>query len=123
MRFLIDNALSPILADGLRRHGHDAIHVRDRDLQSADDELIFEHAEREDRTIVSDDTGFGTLLALRRSLKPSVVLFRRSIERRPAAQLRFLIANMPEIEAATAKGAIVVLEDARIRIRQLPIDG
>ena len=40
MRFLVDNPLSPILAEGLRAAGHQAIHVRDYELQAADDPEI-----------------------------------------------------------------------------------
>lgn len=85
MRFLIDNALSPIIADGLRQSGHDAIHVRNLGLAAADDTTIFEHAEREQRVIVSADTDFGTLLALRNSQRPSVILFRGATPRHPNA--------------------------------------
>ena len=64
MRFLIDNALSLLLAEGLGRSGHDAS-MSEYGLQEAEDDVIFDRAAREDRIIVSADTDFGTLLALR----------------------------------------------------------
>jgi len=122
MRFLIDNALSPIMADGLRQSGHDAIHVRDLGLAAADDAMIFERAERDQRVIVSADTDFGTLLALRNSQRPSVILFRGATPRHPHAQLKLLLANLAEITASIERGAVVVLEPQRIRVRELPIN-
>ena len=70
MRFLVDNAMSPVVAEILRQRGHDAVHVRDYALQAAADEEIFERAQHEDRIVVSADTDFGTLLTLRVQANP-----------------------------------------------------
>ena len=120
MKFFIDNALSPLIAERLRQAGHDAIHVREVGLASAPDPIIFDRAASEDRILVSADTDFGTLLAARQSAKPSFILFRRN-DHRPSSQYDTLIANLPELASDLEKGAVVVFEDARIRIRALPI--
>ncbi|MCB9610783.1 MAG: DUF5615 family PIN-like protein [Polyangiaceae bacterium] len=121
MRFLVDNALSPRLAEGLRAAGHDATHVRELGLQAATDETIFELAAFEDRVLVSEDTDFGTLLALRSTAKPSVVLFRHMPDRRAAALLSALLANLPTVAEELERGAIVVFDSRRLRLRRLPV--
>jgi len=108
VNFLVDSPLSPRVAEGLRASGHDAVHVLDYRMQAASDEAIFDRAALESRVIVSADTDFSTLLSLRESTSPSVILFRGESPKRAA-------------EAALRRGAIVVLERHRLRLRELPI--
>ncbi len=123
MRFLIDNALSPQIAVGLRRSGHDAVHVRAYGLQSESDHTIFERAVDEERIIVSADTDFSTILALRKTSSPSLILFRGAATRRPDRQVALLRANLPRLEKDLIDGAVISIDADRLRIRTLPLRG
>lgn len=121
MKFIIDNSLSPALSHKLQQAGHDSIHVRDYGLQKSDDETIFYRTAEEDRVLVSVDTDFGTILAMREASKPSVILFRRDSPHRPEAQGEALPANLPTIVDLLNHGSIVVFDEGRLRSRVLPL--
>jgi len=119
MKFLIDNALSPELAKLLEAATHDAVHVRDRNMEKASDEEIFETAASEGRIIVSADTDFGTILTFRQQRLPSVIIFRHPSPRRPEMQARLLLENLASFSEDLTQGAIVVLRQDRIRVKKL----
>jgi len=105
MKFLIDNALSPEVADLLQAAGHDAVHVRAWNLHEAEDSVVVQAALAEERVLVSADTDFGTLLTLGRRNLPSVILFRHGSPRRPDEQARLLLANLPALVDDLRRGA------------------
>ena len=122
MRFLIDNALSPVVASVLCAAGHDAVHIREYKMQSSPDDAVFARAAHESRILVSADTDFGTILALREELNPSVILLRRG-PKHPTIQAEHLLAVLPIVTDELQRGCIVVLDQGRIRVRRLPIGG
>lgn len=123
MKLLVDNALSPQIVPALRQAGHDAVHVREYGLQTADDAVILQRAENEMRVVVSADTDFGTLLALRQKPLPSVVLFRGPTSREPSRVATRLIAEVAAAKGSLEAGCILTIEPHRVRVRRLPIGG
>jgi predicted nuclease of predicted toxin-antitoxin system len=121
MRLLLDNNLSPRLAEVLSKAGWDAVHVAALGLRAAPDTVVMQTALDDDRVLVSADTDFGALLAATRASQPSVVLVRRVVGRRVQALSALLLANLPEVEDELRSGSVVVIGDDSIRVRRLPI--
>lgn len=121
MKFLIDNALSPGLAEELQSAGYTATHVRTQELQSASDETIFDFAAENDYVIVSADTDFSFILSSRNTASPSVILFRGRASRIPSVQARLLINNIPDFEEEITSGCVASIRQDRVRIRSLPL--
>jgi predicted nuclease of predicted toxin-antitoxin system len=123
VKFLIDNNLSPLLADALKAAGHDAVHLRDLGMQAATDHAVLEHARADERILVSADTDFGGLLARSGTSTPSVILIRRLAGRRAAEQAAIILANLDQVAEDLTAGAIVVLHEDSLRVRRLPMPG
>ena len=123
MKFLIEDNLSPLLAEGLKAAGHDAVHLRDLGMQAAPDPAVLQRAQVDERVLASADTDFGGLLSRSRATGPSVLLIRRLAGRRAAEQSAIILANLEQIAEDLTAGAVVVIGEDWIRIRRLPMPG
>jgi predicted nuclease of predicted toxin-antitoxin system len=120
MRFLADMGVSQQVVEWLRTKGHDAIHLRDEGLQRLPNGEIFQKAGREQRIVLTFDLDFGEILAASGGQIVSVILFRLRNTR-----TGFVIQRLEDVlnhsSADLSRGAIVIVEDGRHRVRSLPI--
>jgi predicted nuclease of predicted toxin-antitoxin system len=65
LKFLIDESVSPLVAERLAAAGHDATHVHAIGLTGASDIRILERSAAEDRVLVTLDTDFGASWRIR----------------------------------------------------------
>jgi predicted nuclease of predicted toxin-antitoxin system len=121
MKLLIDANLSPKILEPLRQAGYAVQHVADVRLLTASDEEIFDHAGRGGLVVVTADSDFPMLLAVRAAQAPSVVHLRRVAELRPEHVAALLLANIPSVAADLEGGAVVSLSPDRLSVRDLPI--
>ena len=120
LRFLADMGVSLRVLDWLRQEGHDAVHLRDEGLQRLPNGDIFDKANAEQRVILTFDLDFGEIVALAKDRRVSVVVFRLR-DTRTATVIGRLSTVLRESSDALARGAIIVVEDGRHRVRNLTI--
>ncbi|MGH8977691.1 MAG: DUF5615 family PIN-like protein [Acidimicrobiia bacterium] len=121
MRLLVDQNLALRVAELLRDAGHDAVHVRERGMQRAEDDEILRLAADEGRVIISEDTDCGALLAHSGATLPSFVLLRGADPLTADEHAALIEAALPRLAADLESGCIAVLMRYRIRVRPLPI--
>jgi predicted nuclease of predicted toxin-antitoxin system len=120
MKLLLDQGLPRSAAAILRERGWDAVHVGDIALAAANDQVLLTKASEQNRVLITLDADFHTLLALSGDSGPSVIRIR--IEGLRAEALADLIHNVVEqARSELADGAVVSVQERRIRVRKLPI--
>ena len=120
MRFLADMGISMKIVEWLRGKGYDVQHLREVGLQRLSDEDIFKKATSEQRIILTFDLDFEEIIALSGGKLVSVILFRLHNTRTPYV-LNRLACVLEESGESLKRGSIIIVEETRHRIRELPI--
>jgi predicted nuclease of predicted toxin-antitoxin system len=120
MRLVVDMNLSPDWVTVLTAAGHDAVHWSTVGNIRAADREIMAWARQEHRVVFTHDLDFGTILALTQEAGPSVLQVRTQ-DVAPAAIGEMVVGALSRFQRELEEGAIVVLDEARQRVRILPL--
>lgn len=118
MKFLADMGISPATVAWLKQQGHNAKHLAEEKLHKLSDHEIFDKADRENRIVLTTDLDFGEIAVSTTSAKISVIIFRQE-DRTPLSVNQHLKKVINTAKAELEKGAIIIVQEGRIRIRHL----
>jgi predicted nuclease of predicted toxin-antitoxin system len=121
VRFLGDMGVSPATIRALNEFQHDAVHVRQLGMARASDASILAKAREDGRIVLTFDLDFGEIMAAGGANGPSVIIFRLHDQSSASVTPR-LMKVLAACENKLLAGAIIVVEDQRFRVRQLPIN-
>jgi predicted nuclease of predicted toxin-antitoxin system len=120
LKILVDMNLSPIWVQALEDQGWPSLHWSSAGAASAPDAEIMAWARERDYVVFTHDLDFGTTLAHTRAHGPSVLQIRAQ-DILPNHLESLVCAALREHEADLERGAIVVVDENRTRVRILPI--
>ncbi|MCL2711641.1 MAG: DUF5615 family PIN-like protein [Planctomycetaceae bacterium] len=120
MKFLLDMNLSPRLTTVFRESGYESVHWTDVGSSTACDRDIVRWASENGWIIITNDLDFGAILALEGLRLPSVIQIRR-LGLFPDAVFPILDRVIQQFAAELESGAIVVIDEKRMRVRLLPL--
>lgn len=120
MKFLIDMNLSPRWCGILQAEGWDSVHWSQVGNASASDHEVMRRALAQQRIVLTHDLDYGAMLAATQAIAPSVVQVRTQ-DVRPQTLARLLIPILRRYEKKLVAGALLVVDEAKSRIRLLPL--
>lgn len=121
MKFLADMGVSPLTVKELKEAGYDAVHLSEEGLMRMPDSQIMAKAKQEARIVLTFDLDFTDLLAASKDNLPSVIIFRLK-KTRPSFVNSRLFTVLSECSENLNNGAIIIVEDYRYRVRNLPLE-
>lgn len=118
--FLIDEDLPRSTAAALRRAGHAVADVRDVGLRGRSDAEVYAYAQAHGLTLVTADMGFANILRFPLGTHAGIVVLRVPNELAIDQLNRLLVNALADLSAEALRGALVIAEMTRTRIRRRP---
>lgn len=116
LRLLADENVSPKVVAFLRSHDIDVLDSKEQGWQGRSDDELLETARREDRWVLTHDADFGTL-AIHEDKPFLGIVFLRLRNLQPGNVVG-VCERLLRHDADFPGRALVVVEEARVRIRQ-----
>jgi len=120
MKILVDMNLAPAWVAVLRKHGYEAVHWSAVGDGRAPDRVVMQWAREHGYVVLTHDLDFGAMLAATGGESPSIIQVRTQ-DVFPGHLEGLLLRVLKEHEAVIETGAILVVEEARARVRVLPL--
>lgn len=120
MKILIDMNLSPDWAAAFAAANIEAVHWSNIGDPRAEDAEIVDFARSHGYVVFTHDLDFGTMLALTRAVGPSVIQVRtQNVFQSNLSPM--LISVICKYKDVLEKGALIVVDQSRARVRILPL--
>lgn len=120
MKILIDMNLSPEWTAAFAAANIESVHWSTIGDPRAEDTVIIEYARANGYIVFTHDLDFGMILALTHAAGPSVLQVRTQ-DILPSSLAKTLISVIHDNESALDQGALIVVDEARARVRILPL--
>jgi predicted nuclease of predicted toxin-antitoxin system len=119
MRFLLDADLPRSASDVVRRHGHDAIDVRDLGPSLAKDPQIARYAQAEQLCLITGDHGFADIRHYPPGQYAGIIVLNLP-RTATASYINRLLDSLLKQEELTAQlpGKLAIVEAGRVRLRE-----
>jgi len=117
-KFVVDEDMPRSTGINLRKHGYEVKDIRDYGLRGAEDEKVYEFAQREEAVILTGDRDFGNILRFPLGSHFGIVVAHFPNEMPNIEINRHLIGRFKDLSEDEFKGNLIVIDPRKIRIRR-----
>ena len=120
MKVLIDMNLSPSWVQALEDHGFEALHWSSVCDGRAPDSVVLAWAKDSGYIVFTNDLDFGAILANTRAAARSVIQVRTQ-DLSPGRLIGLVVRGLRQHQSALERGAVISIDEERLRSRVLPL--